>query len=453
MVRALPRIAACLLLAACPGKGAAPGADAGADAGQPDAGADGGAVDAGLQDAGVDAGSCALAFAPAPGQFSALCAGYGYGAGLIAAALGPGRYPDLVFWTVDEDGTSAAVNVLFNHDDGGWLSGLSSSVPLGSDRDGGSIEAVAAGDFNGDGFLDLAVSGELGICDGCPPLGELALLLGDGDGGLSQPVRLPWGDQTCSVAFMGPQSLVAADLDGDGLDDLASAMLEDVVGAQHEDLVVFLSGGVGLKPDGGVHYRLTQTGWDVTSLVVADLDGDGRPDIAVAAGDLYLFMNQGAGAFATPQALSATYGANWISVADFNGDGVPDLVVENETGVGDSDVGVQVFLGTGNGAFSAQPALLLPLGSPASVNYGSEIAVATFNAVNGTPLLLVLPGLGDGTLGTPQTFATSLVDIQPAGAAVVAAPLTGGALSDLAIGMPGLGNDCTNVKTLLNGCP
>jgi hypothetical protein len=456
-------IALSLLVAACPGKSTAPGADAGL----PDEGQDGGRGDAGFQDAGTDAGAdagaCALSFAASPEELSAPCGGFGYGAGLIAAALGPSRYPDLVFWTVDEDGTNAAVNMLYNHDDGGWISGLSSTLPLGSNLDGGSIEAVAVGDFNGDGFLDLTVSGELGVCNGCPPLGELVLLFGDGDGGLSAPDALPWADQTYSVAFMGPQSLVAADLDGDGLADVASAMLEDTVGEEHEDLVVFLSGGAELQADGGVHYPLTQSNWGLTSLVAADLDGDGRPDIAVAAGDVYLYLNQGRGVFSAPQSFTATYGANWLAVADFDGDGTPDLVVENETGVGDSEVGVQIFLNDGQGSFAAQPAVLLPLGVPASVNYGGQIAaadftgdgmpdLATFNSVQGNAVLLVLPGLGGGALGVARTFTTSLAHVETPGSATVAAPLTGGPLSDLAVGVPNVGNYCTVLTTLGNDC-
>jgi hypothetical protein len=446
-----------VLVAACPGK--SPAVDAGA-------GSDAGALDAG-PDAGLDAGSCGLAFAATPEQFSAPCGGFGYGAGLVAAALGPGLQPDLVFWTVDEDGTSAAVNILHNHGDGGF-SGLSSSLPFGSDLDGGSVESVVVGDFNGDGRPDLAVSGELGVGNSSPPLGELALLFGDGDGGLSSPTALPWGDQSYSVAFMGPQSLVAGDFDGDGLADLASAMLEETAGEQHENLVVFLSAGTGLKPDGGTHYRLTQNGWGLTSLAVADLDGDGRPDLVVAAGSVYVFLNGGdggaAGTFSAVPSVVAAYGASWIAVADFNGDGALDLIAENEVGVAGTEVAVQVFLGNGHGAFVAQPAILLPLSGPTGSSYAGQIAaadftgdlrtdVATFASIDGGAALLVLPGEGDGTFGTPLTFPTALTNIETAGSVIVAASLTGGRLPDIAIGVPSLANYCTTLTTLQNECP
>jgi hypothetical protein len=119
--------------------------------------------------------------------------------------------------------------------------------------------------------------------------------------------------------------------------------------------------------------------------------------------------------------------------------------------------------GGGERHWRKMPAVLLPLGVPASVNYGGQIAaadftgdgmpdLATFNSVQGNAVLLVLPGLGGGALGVARTFTTSLAHVETPGSATVAAPLTGGPLSDLAVGVPNVGNYCTVLTTLGNDC-
>src|SRR5262245_39748078 len=103
------------------------------------------------------------------------------------------------------------------------------------------------------------------------------------------------------------------------------------------------------------------------SIVTADLNGDGNLDLATAndsANAVNVLLGNGDGTFQAPLQF-ATDAAPWhIAVGDVNGDGKPDLVTANGTGNS-----VSVLLGNGDGAF--QPALNLPIGAtPYSVAIG-----------------------------------------------------------------------------------
>ncbi|HUB09041.1 MAG TPA: VCBS repeat-containing protein [Myxococcales bacterium] len=467
MTRRLPAAAALLAaIAGCPGGQPAPMdggptlivtvADAGLDAG-PDAG-DGGIGDGG--DAGLPDSGCALALVPSGNQYVAACGSFNYGSGVAAAALGPTAAPDVVFWNVDELTPSPMLHVLLDQGDGGLAGGLASYGPFGSNPDGGSIVSVVAGDFDGDGRLDLAATAQLGSCVGCPPGGEVALLLGDGQGNLAAPRIVAWANQAYTVGFMGAQSLVAADFDGDGRTDLASVMLDDTAGGIAEHLLVFLSDG-GILGPAASDYLLSQGVWQLSSAVAADFDGDGRPDIAVAARELYVLHNRGGGAFDGPTAYATELSvASWLAAGDFDGDGRIDLAVGNYLGAGPRlGPAIQLFLNDAEGGFTAGPVSILPadLGT-----YGGQLAAGDFDGdgradvaavcqVDGGPLIAVLPGLAGGGLGQAELFPCGLEDVSAGGAALIAAPL-GGAPPALVVGAPRDGDNCTKVTALFPVC-
>jgi len=94
------------------------------------------------------------------------------------------------------------------------------------------------------------------------------------------------------------------------------------------------------------------------SVAVADFNGDGKLDLAVATGTgpLSILLGNGDGTFtAAPAVPLAVEEANNVVVADFNGDGKPDIAIS----LADANE-VQVLLGNGDGTFTPMPAISTP---------------------------------------------------------------------------------------------
>ena len=189
-------------------------------------------------------------------------------------------------------------------------------------------QSVAAGDFNGDGFIDLAV---LNITDN-----TISILKGDGTGKFTAfGTPIPTGTT--------PVAIVAGDFNGDGKLDLAVANS----GNQNVDVLL-----------GNADYTFTaQTVQSVspltsiTAIATGDFNGDGVLDIAVAGstasnGAVVIMKGDGAGGLSNLTASGLTVGNNpsSITVADFDGDGNLDFAVANNGGKS-----VSVLLGDGSG--------------------------------------------------------------------------------------------------------
>ena len=156
------------------------------------------------------------------------------------------------------------------------------------------------------------------------------------------------------------------------------------------------------------------TGVGPTSVAAADLNGDGLLDLAVANsgtfihyvddGSVGVHLGNGDGTFQAARDFAAGRGPSSVAVADFNGDGRPDLVAAN-SGIGSDNV--SVLLGNGDGSFQA--ARNFPAGS-----YPGFVAVADFNgdgrpdlvvANGGSDHVSILLGNGDGSFQAPRSFA------------------------------------------------
>jgi hypothetical protein len=266
--------------------------------------------------------------------------------------------------------------------------------------------AVAAGDFNGDGKPDLAVTNESG--------NSVTILQGNGDGTFTAAAStLPTGNE--------PISIVAADFNGDGKTDLA------VANANSSSVTILLGNGDGSFTPSQLS---PQTGSFPRSIVVGDFNGDGKPDLAVAnesSNSVTVLQGNGDGTFTATASNSPTGSyPESIAVGDFNGDGIQDLAVANN-----SSSTVSILLGNGDGTFSA--------GVTQSTGYSPlAVVVGDFNrdgiqdlaVSNNNGTLTILLGKGDGTFtataSSPSTgYSYSM--------SVAVADLNGDGIQDLAV--------------------
>jgi len=160
--------------------------------------------------------------------------------------------------------------------------------------------------------------------------------------------RLPAGDPDIASQWEGgtegPKGLASGDLNQDGAPDLAVSNLDGTV-------TVFLNqGGEFAAP---IHLRTETT--TLRDVLIADLTGDGRNDIAAASlldGSVIVFAAKGGGAFDAPLKIPTWKGARNMAVGDFDGDGAMELVIAG------GREGLRQYRRNAEGVF--QPVVTLP---------------------------------------------------------------------------------------------
>jgi hypothetical protein len=219
------------------------------------------------------------------------------------------------------------VSILLGNGDGTFRPQISCPVPV-------SLKSIVAGDFDGDGHIDLAVFSDGNITSGS----VVVVLRGDGDGTFHPQVPYRSGPYSAFAEF---NSISAGDFNGDGYLDLAA------LNTDSNTLSVLLGNGDDtFKPP-----RTFKVGSRPVSIVSGDFNDDGHLDLATLNGGddtASVLLGDGDGTF-RPQ---VTYrvgpgysGFQLIVTGDVNGDGRLDLAVE--------DSGTRtVLMGRGDGTFA-----------------------------------------------------------------------------------------------------
>ena len=371
---------------------------------------------AGSTGVGMSTGGCL------PTQRSFASATYPVGVEPSSVALGDfngDQAPDIA--VVNE--ASRTVGILLNDGTGGF--GTENEFPVGD-----SPTSVAVADFNQDGLPDLAVANFNG--------GAVTLLLNSGDGGFASQVPL--------ATRPGSAWVTAADLNGDGRMDLATANRYD------NSISVLMA-----EADGGFAPQVVYSvGPEPIFVTTADLAGTGSPALAVANHDgntvSILSSTLDGGAFASrvdyPVGSSSDPNPDpdSIAIGDLNGDGFPDLAV---AAAGRGTTAVAVLFNDGTGGFEPQHLYSSLSGAPLSVAIGDFDGdglpdVAALCPISGGDAVDLLLNEGDGGLEPQAT--TYPVGAEPQMLSM--GDLNGDGLPDLVVANWGV----NTVTVLLGAC-
>jgi hypothetical protein len=198
--------------------------------------------------------------------------------------------------------------------------------------------------------------------------------------------------------------VAVADVNGDGRPDLVTANGGRFLGSSGTVSVLLGNG------NGTFHSAINfGAGTRSVSVAVADVNGDSRPDMVVAnyrSANVSVLLGNGNGSFQDAVNFGVGAGPSSVAVADVNGDGRPDLVTPNAYSYNAS-----VLLGNGNGTF--QNAVFFDVGS-----YPSSVTVADVNG-DGSPDLVVANAVYSNSVSVllgNRNAATHLQVSAPAGA-------------------------------------
>jgi FG-GAP-like repeat len=304
----------------------------------------------------------------------------------IAADLNADGKPDLA-------GAGAnAVSVMLGNGDGTFRA--KTDFPVGT-----QTQAVAAGDFNSDGKVDLVVTLN-------SPQFSLALLTGTGTGTFNAPTFFP------NTSGFDSPAIAATDLNSDSRLDLvvmhSIACFTAPCRAAHSITILLGNGNSTFQTPNEI-----DVGTGPMAMAVTDLNRDGIKDVAIGGGntELSILVGVGNGTFVRQPVVTLIPGGdpfsacNDIGVGDLNRDSILDLVVPLGNGHGNA-----ILTGNGNGTFQVRLRIQIdetfaPL-HVAVADYNRDgfldIARTMGDGTNG--LLQILRGNGDGTFQAPNRY-------------------------------------------------
>ncbi|MCC5638817.1 VCBS repeat-containing protein, partial [Nostoc sp. CHAB 5844] len=185
-----------------------------------------------------------------------------------------------------------------------------------------SAKDVAVGDFNADGYLDLATANGSSR--------TVSVLLNNRSGSFSSAITFSVGS--------GAKNVKVGDFNGDGKDDIATGHNSSIIS-------VLKNTGSGSFSTYST-FNLGQS--NTRQVAVGDFNGDGYIDLArpnYSYNAIEVQFGDSAGSFGTTNYYSVGIHPTEVAVGDFNGDGILDLVSANSNNT------VSVLLGNGSGSF------------------------------------------------------------------------------------------------------
>jgi hypothetical protein len=268
------------------------------------------------------------------------------------------------------------VTVLLGNGDGTFQTPLTSVIRGQSDFP----ESLAIGDLNGDGIPDLAVTEEFIDPQTNGLISAVNVLRGNGDGTFQRVNTVAFG------FGVQPQTIVIADFNHDGANDIAFGDRDGVVVIPGRGDFSFRTGTI-----------LPGTTAFPRGLATADLRGNGILDLVASNffDDIVtVTLGNGDGTFQPAVSYRIGGASVAVTVGDVNGDGIPDIVAANAT-----DNSVSVLLGNGDGTFQRETRYLVGTG-PESVVVGDftgngSQGIAVGNALSNS--VSVLLSRNDGT--------------------------------------------------------
>lgn len=216
-------------------------------------------------------------------------------AAIVSGDLNLDGWLDLVVSCQDPQQSTGTIAVLLGNGDGTFQGYASYSAPT-------NLTAITLGDFNHDGFLDVAMS--------ATAPGTVSVMLGSGDGSFQSPAGYNVGTN--------PLSILAADLNGDANLDLVA------VDQGSNAISVLLGNGDGTFQTSADY----PTGAGPSALAAGDFNSDGKLDVVVGnATDstVAILLGNGDGTFRAASSYASTSIPSAIVVGDWNDDGGLDV--------------------------------------------------------------------------------------------------------------------------------
>jgi hypothetical protein len=265
----------------------------------------------------------------------------------IGPATGEGPYFSVIIRDINADGkadvlvaqacvalpcdTDGTVAVLLGNGDGTFQAVQTYDAGGVANLSGGGKGGIslAAADVNGDGKLDLLTGISGGINLG--GIGEIGVLLGNGDGTFQPP-------QTYKTGGFQVSSIAAGDMDGDGKQDaiVSHTCAPESPNCSYGSISILEGNGDGTFQAANVY---NSSGYSPCCVAIGDVTRDGKPDIVFGIrqnngiiGGAAVWVSNGDGTFLPRQIYSSDGDfLNATALADVNGDGKLDLLVTNAT--------------------------------------------------------------------------------------------------------------------------